>query len=496
MVHMGMGDWGFSNRRREGAEHALRVLAILGLLAALAVALVLRSPPAHAVEVLGDADTELELVLDKGRLIRLPRPANAVFLAEPEIADVQVKSPTMLYVYGNKVGETTLYAVGANDNVVAAVGIRVGHDVRRIERVLANNQVGGDIAVEMSGDQLLVSGTAGSPAEAQQILSLIGAQMGRDEPVSRLKILGSNQVNLRVRVAEVSRDVIKQFGINWEALISNGSFLFGLATGRPFLSGSTFLTRPTSGTSNANSVFGSVSRGNLDLNFMIDALEDEGLVSILAEPNLTARSGQKAEFLAGGEFPILVPQSDDTVTVEYKEFGVKLEFTPTVLDGRRIAIEVAPEVSQLIESEAVTLNGFVVPVFSKRSAETMVELGSGQSFAIAGLIQTEIDHDIQKLPGLGEIPILGALFRSDTFQRGETELVIIITPYLVRPADEPEKLQTPLDNYAAPSDIDRILFGRNYAERITEAQAGPQGGPGLVPASQRRLEGPAGFVLE
>ena len=300
-----------------------------------------------------------------------------------------------------------------------------------------------------------------------------------------------------MRVAEVSRDTLKQFGFNWEALLSSGDFLLGLATGRPiFNAAGNFLVRPTSGTSNQNSIFGSWGRGNLDLNFMIDALEDEGLVSVLAEPNLTARSGEKAEFLAGGEFPILVPQSDDTVTVEYKEFGVKLAFTPTILGSGRIAIDVAPEVSQLVDSDAVTLNNFVVPLFSKRSAETLVELGSGQSFAIAGLIQSSTDHNINKLPGLGDIPILGTLFRSDTFQKGETELVIIITPYLVRPTDEPGKLSTPVDGFAPPTDLDRILFGRNYAGRITEIEGRTRSVSGVVPASVQRLEGPAGFVLE
>jgi pilus assembly protein CpaC len=472
-------------------------LIVIALLSALALWLALRPVPAHAVDFLPEAVRELDLVVDKGRLMRLPGPATAVFLAQPGIADVQVKSPTMLYVYGAKAGETTLYAVGAGDQVVAAVGIRVTHNLKQIASALENAGLDEGISLRSSGDQLIVSGDVSSPAKAQQIMALVAGQMGQDDPVNRLKISGSNQVNLRVRVAEVSRDTLKQFGFNWEALLSSGDFLLGLATGRPiFNAAGNFLVRPTSGTSNQNSIFGSWGRGNLDLNFMIDALEDEGLVSVLAEPNLTARSGEKAEFLAGGEFPILVPQSDDTVTVEYKEFGVKLEFTPTILDSGRIAIDVAPEVSQLVDSDAVTLNNFVVPLFSKRSAETLVELGSGQSFAIAGLIQSSTDHNINKLPGLGDIPILGTLFRSDTFQKGETELVIIITPYLVRPTDEPGKLSTPIDGFAPPTDLDRILFGRNYAGRITEVEGRTRGVAGVVPASVQRLEGPAGFVLE
>jgi pilus assembly protein CpaC len=488
-----VGDFDVGGRLHpEGTSEFARILVLL-LAVALACWLIIRPAPSAALEILPEAESELDLVVDKGRLIRLPAPANAVFLAQPNIADVQVKSATMLYVYGAKVGETTLYAVGPGDKVIASVAIRVTHDIDRVSLALRNSGLDEGVTIEMSGEQLLVSGAVDSPARAQQVLAVIAGQIGDDDPVNRLKITGSNQVNLRVRVAEVSRDTLKQFGFNWEALLSSGDFLLGLATGRPFINAAgNFIVRPTSGTTNSNSIFGSWSKGNLDLNFMIDALEDEGLVSVLAEPNLTARSGQKAEFLAGGEFPILVPQSDDTVTVEYKEFGVKLQFTPTILDSGRIAIDVAPEVSQLIESQAVTLNNFVVPVLSKRSAETLVELGSGQSFAIAGLIQTSTDHDINKLPGLGDIPVLGALFRSDTFQRGETELVIIITPYLVRPADEPEKLATPLDGFAPPSDLDRILFGRTHAEGATDNT----GRRGVIPASVQRLEGPAGFVLE
>lgn len=485
--------------RRRTATHLIVGVSLLGLTLLLAGG-AHTAAAQNAVQVLPEAETMLELKVDRGRLIRLPAPAEAVFLAEPGIADLQVKSATLIYVFGEKVGETTLFAVGANDVVLAGIGIRVTHDLERVRGLLVRSGLAEGVSVDLAGDGVLVSGTVSSPARAQQVLSLIESQIDGDDLINRLKIAAAHQVNLRVRVAEVSRDVLKQFGFNWEALFNNGSFLLGLATGRPFLTAAgAFATRPTSGNVNANSVFGNFSSGNLDLNFMVDALDDEGLISVLAEPNLTARSGQKAEFLAGGEFPILVPQSDDTITIEYKEFGVKLEFTPVILDDGRISIDVAPEVSQLVSNNSVTLNNFVVPALAKRSAETMVELGSGQSFAIAGLIQNTLDHDVQKFPGLGDVPILGTLFRSDTFQRGETELVIIITPYLVRPVSEPASVASPLDEYQPASDLDRLLFGRKYASRIAEDSR--PGRPGTFATDQanqppQRLQGPAGFVLE
>ncbi len=453
---------------------------------------------AAAVEILPPADTRLELTVDRGRLIRLPSPAESVFLAEPDVADVQVKSPTLIYVFGEKAGETTLYAVGPGDTIVAGIGIVVTQDLAALRLALDSVGLGDTIEIARLGTGVVLTGTVASAAEAQQAVSLVEAIIKPEKPISRLRVLGANQVNLRVRVAEVSRDVLKQFGINWEGLFNTGDFLVGLATGRPFLTGNgQFVTRPTTGSVAANSVFGSISQGNLDLNFMIDALDDEGLVSVLAEPNLTARSGQKAEFLAGGEFPILVPQSDDQITVEYKQFGVQLSFTPIVLDDGRISIEVAPEVSQLVTTNSVTLDNFVVPALSKRSAETTVELGSGQSFAIAGLIQNTLDHDVQKFPGLGDLPILGALFRSDTFQRGETELVIIITPYLVRPVSDPTLLADPFDGYRPATDLDRLLYGRNYDSRIAmddgADRAGASGGRNLP---GQTLFGPAGFILE
>ncbi len=239
----------------------------------------------------------------------------------------------------------------------------------------------------------------------------------------------------------------------------------------------------------ANSAFGNFSNGNDTVNAAIDALAEEGLVNVLAEPNLTALSGETASFLAGGEFPIPIDNGSNGLTIEFKEFGISLAFTPTVLRADRISLKVRPEVSDLSEKGSITVNGLVIPGLATRRAETTVELGSGQSFAIGGLMSSDIQTRLSKYPGLGDLPVLGALFRSQRFQSNETELVIIVTPYLVRPVDAPV-MASPTDGYRAPSDLERILEGRLHSARLQPGRGGPIGPEG------QRLAGPLGFVLE
>ena len=283
-------------------------------------------------------------------------------------------------------------------------------------------------------------------------------------------------MNLRVRVAEISRGVDKQLGFNWNIAGTLGGLAIGLATGNPF---------SANATQSALTLSGNIR--SFDLNAVIDALDEEGLVSILAEPNLTAASGQTASFLAGGEFPILVPDSNGRVTIEFKKFGVSLAFTPTVVGKNRINLHVRPEVSQLSNTNSVTFNNFSVPSLTTRRAETTVELGGGQSFAIAGLLQNNVTHDISKFPGLGDIPVLGALFKSDRFQRAESELVIIVTPYIVRPVSR--RLAAPTDGFAPTHDVERLFIGG------TNGQANSAGAPASIPQQGRSLIGPVGLEL-
>lgn len=441
---------------------------------------------ASAAIIKGTGEAPIVLEASKGTLIRLDRPASTVFVADPEIADVQVKSPRLIYLVAKQPGETVIYAVDREERVLLNRRIAVNHNLSRLRATLKKMLPGSDVSVETMDKTLVLSGRVltAKDADAAQRLAM---RLVKDEKdlVNQLSVVAPNQVHLRVRVAEVSRDILKQFGINWDAVFRTGNFVFGLATGLPAVNALGQALVRNNGT---GSITGGFRSSKIDLNGVIDALDDEGLITILAEPNLTAVSGESATFLAGGEFPILVP-GDDKVTVEFKQFGVSLAFTP-VLVGDRISLKVNPEVSQLTTTGAVQLAGFTIPALTTRRAETTVELGSGQSFAIAGLLQNNITRDVQKLPGLGELPVLGGLFRSDRFQRNETELVIIVTPYIVRPVDS-KRLTTPTRGLAPPNDTDRLYRGKTHRPRL-EKETRTAHGRG----ARNGLAGPAGFVLD
>jgi pilus assembly protein CpaC len=299
---------------------------------------------------------------------------------------------------------------------------------------------------------------------------------------SRLAVLGGQQVNLRVRIAEVSRNVIRQLGINWNNLASLGKYAaIGVVTANPLLAS---LQPPSSAALGYN--FPTPGH-TLDINALIDAMSQDQLVHVLAEPNLTAMSGETASFLVGGEFPIPVAAQNLQITIEFKQYGVSLAFVPTVLSSGRINMRVRPEVSALSTLGAVQLgvgnSTIQIPALTVRRAETTVELASGQSFAIAGLLQDNNTLTGSALPGIGEVPVLGALFRSDAFQRNETELVIVITPYLVTGVPDQAQLKLPTDDWKPPSDLERILLLRQSARA-----SGP-------PAAVQHIPGDAGFLV-
>ena len=441
---------------------------------------------ANAAEVRGTGEGPIVLEASKGTLIRLDRAASTVFVADPEVADVQVKSPRLVYLVAKQPGETVIYAVDREERVLLNRRISVNHNLSRLSATLKKMLPGSDLSVETMDKTLILSGRVltAKDADAAQRLAM---RLVKDEKdlVNQISVVAPNQVHLRVRVAEVSRDILKQFGINWDAVFRTGNFLFGFATGLPAVNAVGQALVRNNGT---NSIFGGFQSGSVDLNGVIDALDDEGLITILAEPNLTAVSGGSATFLAGGEFPILVP-ANDKLTVEFKQFGVSLAFTP-VLIGNRISLKVNPEVSQLTTTGAVQLTGFTIPALTTRRAETTIELGSGQSFAIAGLLQNNITRDVSKLPGLGELPVLGGLFRSDRFQRNETELVIIVTPYIVRPVDS-QRLSTPTKGLTPPNDTDRLYRGKTHRPRLEKEKRIVHGR-----GARNGLAGPAGFLLD
>jgi pilus assembly protein CpaC len=440
----------------------LKAMLRCGAVAALSMVAVAapQLPSAAQDATITSAATTLNLGVGKGTLVRMNRPVSDVFVANQKVADVQVRSAQLLYVFGVGGGETSIYATDSAGRIVYSANVRVAQNIDQIRSMLSLSMPGAAITVNSMNGMTLLTGTVASPEEVEEATRLVKAFVGEGQTiVNKLQTATPAQVNLRVQVAEVSRTLIKELGLNLQT--SDSGFLFyrgrDFIQEAPFGSGApdTIVTRP-----DVTNIFGNFGLGGLNVAGMIDALENDGLVSLLAEPNLTALSGETASFLAGGEFPIAVTDGDGGVSIQFKEFGVSVAFTPTVLDGGRISMRVRPEVSELSEAGAIRLNNISIPALSTRKAETSVELGSGQSFMIAGLLRNRLGTTADKTPLLGDIPILGALFRSDRYQRDETELVFVITPYLVKPANT--RLALPTDALAAPGDAERWLFGRTF----------------------------------
>lgn len=456
--------------------------------------------PAQGNQIIRETSGVIGLEVGKGVLIRLTRPASTVFIANPKIADIQVKSPRLIYILAKQTGVTTLIAVDEKERVLANRQLKVSHNLSGLRASLKSFLPTENLDVRSVGSSIVVSGTVETSLDAAEIRRLAEQLVKKPENVIlKVGVTEPTQVQLRVRIAEVSRDVLKQFGINWDAILNVGNFVFGIANGSPVnatgsVAAPSFLTGLsgaawTDRNSGTNSLLGLYKGSHVDINGLIDALNNEGFITVLAQPNLTALSGKPATFLAGGEFPIVVPDSDNRVAIEFKQFGVSLGFTPTLLGKDRISLYVNPEVSQLSSAGAVQLAGFSIPALTTRRTETTVELANGQSFAIAGLLQNNIRHDISKFPGLGDVPILGTLFRSSRFQRNETELVIIVTPYIVRPTSG-AILAAPTDGLTPPSDKDRVLHGRLYRPTPRSGEKGP------IPLARRDPRGSMGFVLD
>lgn len=417
----------------------------------------------------GDALSDVvDVEINKGASLRLSAPAASVAIADPSIADVQVISPRMLYVNGRGVGETSIIAVDNNDNVILERTVNVTHNLSRLKRAAAELSPESDVVATSTDNAIILKGKVDSPVVAEKMQRLATSFL-RGENQSIINMMdtsSSDQVMLKVRIVEVARSELKRFGINWENVLTSGDFIFGLANGRDVVDAAGGFTRSVNGDNSIN-----VSRrgSSGSLNAVIDALESDGLVSVLAEPSLTTRSGTPASFLAGGEYPIPVPGDDGTVTIEYREFGVSLQFTPVVLTSDKISLTVLPEVSALSDENSITGGDFgTIPSLTTRRASTTVDLGSGQTFAVAGLLRSDQSSSSDAFPGLGDVPILGALFRSSEYQNQQTELVILVTPYIVKPVDDASQLATPMDGYTPPTDGERILLGRLHGETPAE----------------------------
>lgn len=464
-------------------------------------------PPSHAergATRINPTGQPILLEAGKGTLIRLDRPVSGgtVFIANPDVADVQIKSPSLIYLSAKAPGETVLYAVDADDRVLLNTAVRVAHDITRLRESMHYLMPGENISVKSVENSLVLSGnisTAARAEKARTLASAIAADVKGAQVVDQLSVATSNQVNLRVRVAEVNRTLLKSLGINFSkpggSIRIEGTGTSSVNTSSNGGASLPFTGNPvTGGQITAQNLLGLlIGRGTGQTTAVLDALAQEGLITTLAEPNLTATNGQPASFLAGGEFPVPVavaPASGTagtTISVAFKTFGVSLDFTPTILDANHLSLRVRPEVSQLTTTGSVQITGFSIPALTVRRAETTVELASGESFALAGLLQNTTTQNISKIPALGDLPVIGQLFRSELFQRDETELVIIVTPYLVKPSVT--AMAAPTDGFVPPHDGQRLLDASTYRQGLPAPPKTTIGnGQGLI--------GPAGFRLD
>lgn len=490
----------------------MRTLNPLAATASLALILAATAGPAtQAIAQAAQGGSTVQLNTGRGRLVTLARPMTDLFVADDSVADVQVRSPTQLYIFGKKAGETTVSATAKGGQVVFASTVRVGNNYDSIGSMLQLAMPDAKIVATPMNGLVLLTGTVAAPADAAEAERLVQAYVGDTTKVlSRLRSATPLQVNLQVRIAEVSRSFIKNIGANFTTIDGTGGFKFGVGTGRApasFYTSDRNLPLAVGGTvqgltidpTNNNAIVqrpgtsitqgsGQTTLGGLGRLFGLDVLgaidlgETIGQVTTLANPNLTSLSGETATFLAGGEIPIPISQGLGAVSVEYKQYGVSLAYSPTVLSDGRISLRVRPEVSQLSSAGAITLGNVQIPALTTRRAETTVELGSGQSLMIGGLLSNNTQNQITKAPGLGDIPILGSLFRSNGWQRNETELVIVITPYLVKPADRPDQIALPTDGYQEPNDIERVLLGKLSSGKSGERRPVPTMAPPVGPA--------------
>lgn len=448
-----------SGRKISGALGAALLALALGLPTVVA-AEPAPTPGDHVMRVDlqgGAARQRLSLPRGKSAIIELPVDARDVLVTNPAVADVVLRTPRRMYVMGVAAGQTDAAFFDAAGRQIMSVDIRVDTDISALEDTLRRVVPGAAIRVEPAGNGLILTGVVANASESARVEKVALQFVGKPELlVNALSIAGKEQVMLKVRIVEMQRNVIKQLGFDLNAALNqfgDGGF-FNLRT------------LPTYGINSAPQggavIGGGVSGGDGDdvVSGAIEAFERIGLVRTLAEPNLTAISGEAANFLAGGEFPIPVAQDENTITVEYKPFGVALAFTPVVLSEGRISLRLSTEVSELSPLNSFSTGaGLVIPALNVRRAETTVEMSSGGSLMIAGLLQERTRQNIDKLPGAGDLPVLGALFRSRDFLNDQTELVIIVTPYIVQPTS-PGRFQTPADGFRLANDSQTVLLGK------------------------------------
>ncbi|HEY5106006.1 MAG TPA: type II and III secretion system protein family protein [Caulobacteraceae bacterium] len=430
-------------------------------LAACAVALggaVAASPARAQVSADEGSLRTISVPKDKSAAFHLDYPASEIVVAQPDTLQLVATTDRSFYVRGKQIGVTNILIYDAQHHLAQVVDARVGYDTDNLQTDLAAALPGEPVkAANFAGGILLTGEVSTSNVAARA--DAIAERYAPKAVQSALTVRMAQQVMVEVRIIEASRTALKDLGINLNVQNISG---FTLNTGNGLLNNNT-----PQGALNVGGRIGSVS-----INATLDALETKGIIHTLAKPNLVAMSGEEASFLAGGEFPFPIPNGNNGVTIEFRTFGVKLNVVPTVQDSGEIRLKIAPEVSQLDPANGVTLQGFKVPAITERRAATSVELRDGQSFAIAGLFQKDMIRSVSQVPWLGDVPVLGALFKSSDWQHNETELVIIVTPHLTTPVDHLAQLPDPLRGVDEPSPIDQILLGKGY-DGAPAAQTAP-----------------------
>jgi pilus assembly protein CpaC len=452
---------------------------------------------AQKSETVADPEMSIRRVTvtrNKSRTIKLDEPFSTAVVGSPEIADVLPMSDTVLYIQGKKPGTTNISVFDKDKDLIAIVDVNVTIDAEQIAKSIRSSIESPGIRISAANEQVVLSGTVRDATDAERAVAIAKAMAPGDAIINAMKISQPQQVMLKIRYLEVNRNAGREIGVNLYG--SNGNNRgFNTGLGAPAAAGPgvgglpIFQAAQTFASGTTAQPFG-VAIANLlgqgfSLDAMITALEQKGLVRLLAEPNLVALSGDKASFLAGGEIPVPVVQPDGTIAVEYKRFGVELMFQPTVLSAGIINLRIEPSVSQLDYTNAIEVQGFRIPALSKRETRTVIELRDGQSFAISGLLQSEGLRNVAQLPWIGSIPILGALFRSSSFQQQETDLVVIATPHFVEPAAPGQQLASPLDQRLPANDRDLFLNGQLDLRKKYKDYRGAGGD----------IEGPYGHII-
>jgi len=431
----------------------------------------------------------LDVPMNRAVVVESDVPFSELSIANPGIADISSLSDRTIYVLGKSPGITTLTLLDGTGRLITNVEVKVAADVTEFKERLRQILPGEKIEIRTANDGIVLSGVVSSSQRLQRALDL--AERYAPERVSNLMSVGGvQQVMLKVRFAEMQRAVSKSLSVSWGFNGGNDLAVNG-GTGR--LNNQPGLTNALSGNipitnDSAGAVLFGFNAGSVQVGLLLEALEQKGVVRTLAEPNLSALSGQEAKFLAGGEYPIPVPQEDGVITIEYKPFGIEMNFIPRVVDGDIINLELMAAVSAIDSSNSITINGSEVAAFTRRETTTTVEMRDGESFAIAGLIEDQFLDNASSLPWLGDVPVLGALFRSADYQRSQTELVIIITAHLVTPT-RGEALALPTDRVKPPSEKDLFLFGKVSRTDKPQSQAASE-------VAKQDFSGSYGYVMD